>query len=140
MNLTSLSQLPNNDILSYKLVYQQLDPAPMNFTAGTTTQDMVLFGMPSNYAICGIKINPQIAFVGSGITGLTCSIGVGGNVAFYAPAFDVTQTATFQTTTPLSQYSLVAHDVIAHFISTGANINAITAGQLEITVQIRSFQ
>jgi len=137
MNLTSLPCLPDNDILSYKVVYQQLNPSPMNFTSGTNTQDFVIFGMPSNYAICAVKINPQIGFVGASITGLTCSVGVTGTPAFYAPAFDVTQTVTFQTTTPLSQYSLVAHDVVAHFISTGAFINAITAGQVELTVQIR---
>lgn len=135
--MISLQTIPQSEVLSYKFVYQQQDPAPMDFTSVTTSQDITLFGMPPNHAVCAVKINPTIAFVGTSLATLTIQIGVSATTNYYAPAFSITQSAAFQVTTPLSMQSSAAHDVVARFIATGASINAITAGQVEITIQIR---
>jgi hypothetical protein len=137
--LTSLQTLPDNGIITYKNVFQQALVAPQDFTSVTTSQDMVLFGIPSNYVICAVKVIPVIAFVGASLSSITVQVGATGQPNAYSLAFELTQSASFQLSSPLWSYQSSAHDVIARFISTGASINAVTAGQVEITVQVRAI-
>jgi hypothetical protein len=137
--MANIQTLPESDIITYKFVLQQADPAPANFTSLTDTQNIFLFGMPNGYAVCCVKINPQISFTGSGLATMTCSVGPTGSVAYYAPAFNIMQSAAIQVTSPLLQYQFTAHDVNANFITTGAAVDAVSAGYVEITIQIRQL-
>jgi hypothetical protein len=132
-----LPTIPESEILTYKFVFVQDNPAPVDFTSGTGSQTSFLVGVPNNYAICAVKINPTITFVGPSLATMTCSVGVSANNTYYAPAYSIVQSAAFQVTTPLSQFQSTAHDINAYFVTTGASINAITAGQVEITLQMR---
>ena len=133
--MTYLQTVPDIDVVTYKFVYQQ-----SNLTSSTSTQSIFMFGMPPGYAVCMVKIVPIISFSGPSISSLTVQTGVSGNTNFYSPAFEITQSVNFQIGTPLTTYSANAHDVSALFTATGANINALTTGQTEITLQIRPIQ
>lgn len=137
--MANLMTLPESSVLTYTFVYVQMNPSPQNFTAASNTQTTFMFGMPANYAVCAVQINPTEAIVGSGLSSLTVEIGVSGTPAYYAAAFNIMQSSSMQLTSPLLQYSALAHDINATFISTGAFINAVTAGQIQVVVQIRSL-
>ena len=135
--MANIFTLPESDIITYKFVFQQSNPAPLNFSAVATTQTTFLFGMPNQYAICAVKINPLIAVTGTDLATMTCSLGVSGSTAYYAPAFSIMQSSSVQISSPLLQYQVTAHDVNATLLSTGANISVASAGEFEIVVQIR---
>jgi hypothetical protein len=138
----SLQSLPDSEIVTYKFVFQQALVAPLDFTSNTTTQDSLLVGIPDNWVICGVKILPIIQFVGASVSSLTCQIGSTTVTNAYAPAFELTTAVSptvFQISSPLAAAQTTAHDLNARFISTGASINAISAGMVEITVQIRKI-
>lgn len=134
MNFTTI---PSSEILSYTFTFQQVNPSPSDFVSGTFTQSNLLIGMPPNYAVCAVKILPVIAFVGTGVTGFTVGVGVTGQANFYATAFNIMQSSSYQIETPLAVYSAAPHDINANFTSTGAVVNLITAGKVLITLQIR---
>lgn len=104
-------------------------------TAGTTAS-VPLFYLPGGGLILGIKVIPRIAFSGTAITGYTISVGTVSNATQLASAFDMTQVPSssyFQ----LSQNFIEFDDVnvttiIAQAVSTGANLNKATTGQVDI--------
>jgi len=127
-----LPNLPESDVLTYKFVFYHT-----NLTAAANTQTIFLFGMPENFAVCAVKINPTITFVGTGFTSITCSVGPTGAEDFYAAPFNMMQSSAFQTSSSLAQFSSAAYDLNTTFDSTGALLNLTVAGQVELTIQIR---
>jgi len=90
--------------------------------------------------VVGCKIQPLVTFTGASLSSLTCQIGSSAVTAAYASAFELTtavSSTTFQVSAPFNSATTDAHDVIARFIATGASIDAISAGMVEITLQIR---
>jgi len=109
-------------------------------TAAATTQQVTLFTLPANGDIEGIRIKHSAAFAGPSITAMTVSIGSSANATGYAPAFNV-----FQAPSASTMYSdggsfaltSAAHDVVAQFAATGANLGTgtatnLTAGSVDI--------
>ena len=112
------------------------------FKAAATAVSVVLFELPAKGAIEGIRLKHSVAFAGTGITSVTCSLGDGTSHTAYAPAFDV-----FQAVSNTAQawdggaYSTTAaaHNVTARCT---ANVNfgngsatVLTAGSLDLHVQ-----
>jgi hypothetical protein len=135
--MANFQTIPDSNVITYKFVFIQSNPAPLDFNSATGSQSTFLFGMPAGYAVCAVKINPQVAIVGPSLATMTCSVGPNSSAAYYAPAYNIMQSAAVQITSPLLEFQTTAHDVNANFLSTGASINAASAGQVEITVQIR---
>ena len=111
------------------------------FKTAATAVSVVVFQLPAKGAIQGIRLKHSVAFAGTGITSVTCSLGDGTSHTAYAPAFDV-----FQAVSNTAQawdggaYSTTAaaHNVTARCT---ANVNfgngaatVLTAGSLDVHV------
>jgi hypothetical protein len=106
-------------------------------TAVQASAGVKLFDLPAHGKITGLTLKHSVAFAGTGIGGVTVSIGTDGAPSAYAQAFDVAQ--------PVSDtamhddgghYSVTyaAHPVMANFTATGAALSALTAGSLDVCV------
>ena len=115
----------------YTVVYTDLSTA-------ATTNNITLFTLPAAGIIHGVKIKHSTSFTGGSISAYTVSVGITGNLTKYASAFDVFQAAasnTFQLTNVLNSEdhaSTTAIKIAA--TSTGANLNAATAGSVDVWV------
>ena len=70
------------------------------FTAGAFTEDVEVYSLPAGGVIHGVKLKHSTAFSGT-VASFTVSIGISGDLAKYATAFDVFQAVadtTFQLT------------------------------------------
>ena len=151
----TLPSIPPNTIIEYqKLIYYTSLFSPQ------TTFSVVVVGLPPNYVVCGTCIRLVDRFTGSTLRSLTCSLGafvpnsILTDITYYGMALELAQLPTpktFQTSGPanndLTNYVNVfspatglyyngPHDIAAYFTASGANLNVLTAGSVECTVQI----
>lgn len=109
-------------------------PYPSVQTAATAT-DVTLFTLPARGKVTGLTIKHSAAFSGTGITGVTVSVGRSGNAIAYADAYDILQAVNdtaMQDDGGHYSATFVSHAVTARFSSTGANLSALTTGSLDI--------
>lgn len=127
---------------TYKYVMRQNPPAPRSFTATATTQATTIFGLPANHVVMGVNVRLVVAFAAVGMSACAVTLGTTGNTNWYAPTFQCIQTVsptTFMYWSPFSSFTSVAHDIIATFTSTGAQLTTLTAGEIEFTLIYRSL-
>jgi hypothetical protein len=106
-------------------------------TAAALVKAWSLFTLPAGGKILGVEIKHSTAFSGGAVSAATVSVGVATEVARYAAAFNIFQAVadtTLQETTEFKSGQRTAASVIAYFTTVGANISALTAGVVEITV------
>lgn len=107
-----------------------------DFSAAATTNSINIYGLGAGWVLHAVKIKQSTAFSGGAIASYTVSVGVSGNNAKYASAFDVFQAVaatTLQVTGTVgceSQGAIV--QLTATATSTGANLNAAAAGSVDI--------
>jgi hypothetical protein len=106
------------------------------FSTAGTTNSITLFTLPPGGVVHGIKIKQSVSFTGGALSAYTVSVGISGNTAKYASAFNVFQ-APSSTTLQLSQDFFEENEtagttVQVTAISTGANLSAATAGSVDI--------
>jgi hypothetical protein len=117
------------------------------FHGASTTATETLFSLDSSrQKLCGAVNDPQVAFAGSGISAMTCSLGspTSGNSAIYLPALNMAQTTESVSqggvfsgrdlSTPDSNLA-----VVLTCLATGGNFGTggatnLTAGKAWITV------
>jgi hypothetical protein len=83
----------------------------------------------------GVALKHSTAFTGGGLTAMDVSVGTVDASRYYTEAFSVLQAvgnAVFQDTTMFKSASWLADDVYLWFASDGANVNAATAGSVEV--------
>lgn len=117
--------------LSQSINLQQ-NPIPGGAVAITPA---VNFQIPQGGVLLGVRIHHTTAFSGGAITAMTVSVGKSGSNAFFASAFDVFQAVgdtTLQETSLFKAGGINAVPVTATFTSIGANVNAATAGSVDI--------
>lgn len=111
-------------------------PTYSTFATAATTNTVALFQLPSAAIIHGVKIVPTTAFTGGGISAYTVSVGDGTTPTLYASAFNVFQAPganVYQLSSDFGGESLIAAtQIYATATSTGANLNAATAGSVSI--------
>jgi hypothetical protein len=103
-------------------------------TSGTT-KTVPVFTLPARGKITGLTVKHTAAFTGSGLTGVTASIGKASNATAYAEPYNVAQAVSDTAMQDDGgQYSVdfASHAVTAHFTSTGADLSALTAGSVDI--------
>jgi hypothetical protein len=94
--------------------------------------DIEIYSLPARCTIEGAAINTTIAFSGPGITGVTLSAGIAGNLAKYLSPYDAFAAASSARIDAANQ--LFAEDLGAatsirlSAASVGANLSALTAG------------
>ena len=117
------------------------------FHVASTTATKTLFSLASSREkLCGAVIDPQVAFAGSGISGMTCSLGsaTSGNSAVYLPSLNMAQTTESVSQGGLfSGRDLAVPDsnlaVVLTCLATGGNFGTggathLTTGKAWITV------
>lgn len=110
-----------------------------SFSFAGTSFSIPLFNLSASGVISGIKIKHSTAFSGGAISACTISVGITGTNAKYAGPFDV-----FLGTNPVQNYAYLVsggifseNSTVATLItvtadSTGANLNALTAGVVDV--------
>lgn len=156
--LTNLPTVPDGAAINYNFI--------VSFAAISAPQhtfSYTLIGLPINYVVCGVCIRLVDKFTGSSLSSLTCSLGafvpntILTDITYYCLNEELTQlpsVQTFQTSGPASNdltqltnpyspatglYYNGPHDIAAYFTSVGTNLNNLTAGTVEISIQIRPF-
>lgn len=116
------------------------------FRAASTTASITLTSLlSSRQKLCGLVMDPQTSFAGTGVSTMTCTIGsaTGGNSAIYAPALSVMQnTESYSVGGLFSGRDLATPDADLDVVLTcTANTNfgngaatVLTAGKLWINV------
>lgn len=115
----------------YTVTYAQL-------AAAALTNNVTLLTLPVGGIIHAVKIKHSVAFTGGAISAYSVSLGIAGNTAKYASAFDIFQAVaadTFQLSQVLASESHTATTaILLSAISVGANLSAATAGSVDIWV------
>jgi hypothetical protein len=157
--LTQLQTIPDSSITEYvtKIAFDSLSTPQHTFST-------LIVGIPPNYVVCGTNIRLLTMFSGAGLTSMTVSLAafvpnsILSDLLYYGLEAELTQVVTpqafqlsgppnnnltlgaTQTFAPASGlYFNGAHDVAAYFTSVGTTLDNLSAGVVEITVQIRPF-
>lgn len=111
-----------------------------DLSAAALTNNISIYTLPANGYIHDVKVVPTTAFSGGTIATYTLSVGIVGSLAKYAIATNVFtgNTTVNAVHTPLvSPESLsVTTDIRAAVISTVGNLNAATAGAVNIYILV----
>jgi hypothetical protein len=132
---------------SYQFTYADLTTAGLtqtlnlyNILSGPPYNTSIALALKQGSVILYIRVKHSVAFSGTGITAMKLRVGKsGGATNFFTPDFDVFQAVadgTLQETAlvPMGQLSGVTPTVT--FTSVGGNVNAATAGVVNIDVLI----
>lgn len=126
-----LTDLPVSPVCSkYTVAYTTL-------TDADTSQDVTLFELPARGKLTGITIKHSTAFAAESLSALTVQLGWSGDATYYSMPFSVFQAVadtTFQDDGGQVSASHAAHNVVARFTSTGANLNTLSAGAVDVWV------
>jgi hypothetical protein len=155
--LTQLPTIPDQVITEYKVNIPYGSISTPQHTYST-----LIVGLPANYVVCGTCVKVLTAFAAPGLSSLTCSLAafvpnsILTDLLYYNLSCELTQTVTpnaFQLSGPPNNnltlgasqqfspatglYFNGAHDIAAYFTATGALLNTLSAGLVEVTVQIK---
>lgn len=155
--ITQLPTIPANEIIEYKsnITFNSLSTPQHTFST-------LIVGLPQNYVVCGTCVRPITRFTGTSLTSLTVSLAafvpntILSDLLYYGLSLELTQVVTptaFQVSGPPGNnlslggsqtfspatglYFNGPHDVAAYFTSIGTTLDNLTAGVVEVTVQIR---
>lgn len=108
---------------------------PLGFPGVTTPV------VPRGTLVKNVRIKHTTAFSGTSITGLTVSIGsAAGSATTFTAAFNIFQAVADGTLSSApataAQATYAADTIQANFTSTGANLSAISAGSVNIDIEL----
>lgn len=113
-----------------------------HFSVAAMQGSFAFYSLPGTYDIQHVVLVPTIAFTGPGITSVNASAGISGNVEQIAPKFPVTTVANnnLDYVNVGIMYDMVAAtNITVTLFSTGANLNALTAGNVDIYLFITNL-
>lgn len=113
-----------------------------DFSAAALTKDVTVLTLEAGEKIRAVTIKHSTAFTGGAIATYTISVGIGGSVTKYAGAFNVFQApgaTVFQdaNTAGIENMGTTATPIVAHAISTVANLSAATGGVVDIFIEVQ---
>lgn len=104
--------------------------------AAALTNNITLYTLPAGGVIHGVHLKQSTAFAGTGITAYTVSVGLTSFAERYASLYNVFAAAAAQTkqiSNVMDSPDNASSTAIKLFaVSVGANLNASTAGVLEV--------
>lgn len=154
--MVTLPTIPDRSVIEYKSTLTYTD-----LSSPTTTFLYTIVGIPANFIVCGTAIQVLTQFGGSSLSSLTCSLGafvpntILNDLTFYSMGIELTQLPSSQSfqisgpannnlsnlsnpfSYPTALYYNGAHDVSAYFTAVGTTLNNLTAGVVQIIVNIR---
>ena len=108
-----------------------------DLNTASTTQNINIYSLPAGYEISDVWRRVTVAFVGAGVTALSLELGVSGESSKYGFAQDMLTTGRKASENKDIESDTVATDILAAFTATGANLDQLTAGQVEIYATIK---
>lgn len=125
---------PGQNSITYLINYNNTTLAGLAATTGSVT----LVTLPAGAQMESVAITTKTAFVGGGpLTALTVSVGDSSSNTAFSGTRDVfaAVTATSITVGASAVMTTTAADLVfARFTATGGNLNALTAGSVQITL------
>lgn len=150
--MIQLPMIPDRKTIMHTFLMSQETVVPF-FTANSTQQISLLFGLPAGYTVVGVKTQLLTQFIVPSSTSFIVQVGTAETFDFYSTRFELTNVATptsLQIThsdytddnlvddTTLPTYLCSAHDIYAIFTANGSGyISHITQGEVQITVMYR---
>ena len=106
---------------------------------GATSNPIALFTLPPTAMLNGVVVKHSTAFAGSGITDVYSQIGIASDYGKFINDFDVYQSVADSTFDSIMANYIASFAnstvVYANFVSTGANLSALSAGSLTVYYQ-----
>jgi hypothetical protein len=105
-----------------------------------TSNSFTLFSLPAGYILLALAIKHSVAFAGTSITGLTAQIGISSDHGKFVDAFNafqtVSDTAFDYMFDPYIASWASGTNILLTGVSTGANLSALTAGNVTVSYWI----
>lgn len=113
-----------------------------DFSTAGLTNSVTIYSLPAKYAIQATQLNISTAFSGGTIATYTISVGNGGTPTKYAAATNAFTGATLPAMSTISAVENMSGttNILATAISTVGNLNAATAGSVDIYLLISALQ
>ena len=131
--MAARERIPAKNPVTYKFWYTAED-----VRAAASIQNFVAVGIHEDWAVTGIRIHNVTRWTGAKVSSLRVQVGTIDNPAAYTSPFELAapSSANLQLSNSFAEAVQPAHDIVVRFTAMGANLNALTAGQVEITVRI----
>ena len=109
-----------------------------DFSTAALTNSITIYSLPAKAIIHSVQLNAPTLFSGGTIAAYTISIGINGTLTKYAAATNVFTGATLQPPSAIVGVENMssATNILATAISTVGNLNAATAGSVDIYLLI----
>lgn len=111
-----------------------------DFSAASTTNNVELMVLPRGGIVREVKTRHKRSFTGGAISAYTISVGKSGTPEAYASAFDVFQANSFSASQlealAAKENENVSQSIRAFATSTGANLDAATAGIVDVWILV----
>lgn len=146
-DFTSFSIVGRDEIDSLYILQTAVESSPRwtkytktyaQLAAASTANDIELFSLAAGEVVHAVKIKHSAAFTGGGASAYTLSVGIAGNLTKYASAFNVFQapgnTVLQLTNVVGTENHGAATSIRLAAVSTGANLDLITAGSVDVWV------
>lgn len=102
---------------------------------GSTTNTITIRSLPANRLIQSGIIQITEAFAGSGISALTADVGISGDTQRFIAGFDLLGALNSSDGWIMQYYPGAVTNIILTITATGANLSALTAGNVKVYFQ-----
>ena len=130
---SSLEVNPNAGLQWFRRTLKNSD-----LVAASTSHNLRLMTLPKGGVVHGVKIKHSQSFSGGAISAYTLSVGITGNNAKYASAFNIKQAPSATAFQMTSDFGSESHDLDVDLtvsaLSTGANLSVSTSGVVDVWV------
>lgn len=136
-----MGHISYSGVQPYSPVWYQLPPISYSaFAAASTSQSIAAFSLGAGQILSGVRLVLDTWFLGGAVASATLSLGIAGALDKYASAFDVYRNGgalVFELVSEFWAENLsAATPVLYTLVTTGANTNALTQGQLTMDYQL----
>lgn len=136
-----MGHISYSGVQPYSPVWYQLPAVTFDlFSAAATTKSIAAFSLGAGQILSGVRLVLDTWFLGGAVASATLSLGIAGALDKYASAFDVFRNGgplVFELVSEFWCENLsAATPVLYTLVTTGANTNALTQGQLTMDYQI----
>ena len=135
-----MRHVPGGALVGPVMQWKKFTVAETAFTAAATSESITLFTLAAGELIHAVKIKHSVAFSGGALSAWTVEVGISGDSAKYAAAFDTFQAVaatTFQATSVLGSEDHGSGTIIEITArSAGDDVLDATAGSVDVWVLI----
>lgn len=123
---------------------QKITVTHTQFQVASTTRDIEIFTLPAGARVESVTMKHKDRFLGGSIASYTISVGITGDLAKYASAFDVDQVTGDQVLQDSDNFVMedwvATTSVRAAAISAGDDLDKSTSGDIEIFIKVSQIK